>query len=181
MDQRTIFVEDLIARKNTLATLMAFHDWLEDNQNEKDGMEVVRLRYLRELIEESGNPWDLASSDYTLANWMRCPAGSIILSTPVTRDTLAITDRSHVGFKWFTWGTDSDDDSVIPREIMVYLKGWSMYLEALESFDYGSVRTDKSESRDPQKALAYACWDWGCDQVRDFFGVPKLLAEPATV
>lgn len=161
MDARKVFVEDLIARKDTVATAAIFRDWLLDRDEEE---RAERLRVI-------ANPkvWH-ASIGFELKAWMKVYA-SCIIGGKVTRDTLHITDRAPCCDGWFTWTSYliPVDRSEVPEDILKYLVGY-IRSEQAEGVAYHREIPDTVH----EGYLARACWDWGCDQIRITFGVAPL-------
>ncbi len=177
-DMRTRFVEDLLVRHDTYYTLAAFHDWLMDNiKPEEEEEENRRLDLLKELMHTADHWSCIEGSHWFLCSWREHFKGLILLST-TTRDNLKIMGREPMAESWFTWTRlgDPDDKSEIPEEIIRYLHGWIIGGENGELFaDPQYDKYEKHSDIDPIKDLSLACWSWGCDQLRHFFGVPKKI------
>lgn len=174
------FVEDLIERKETLTTMRIFHDWLEEFTDDDQSIELLNRMIshaeklaAKEIVKYSR--WDV--SVLPMCTWMNGCINIILASTHINRDNLEINNRTPLASYWYTWSRslgDSNDKSEIPYSIMQYLNGWNITKRPAGHY---ANSTDYSETRDPHKALAYACWDWGCDEVRNFFGVPRKMVK----
>ena len=168
------FVEDLLARHDTYGTLAIFHDWLIDNGKIEE--EDSRLDLLKGLIHLDDRWSSLEGSRWSLPSWQE-NFKELILFGSVTRNDLQIFGREPMdGQCWFTWTSmwDPEDRSEVPPDILQYLHGWiiggsstRLYADPPVGYDY--------HTQDPIKDLSLACWDWGCDQLRHLFGVPKKL------
>jgi hypothetical protein len=162
------FVESLLARKDTQATIAVFHDYLVENYPDQ----VDQINQLQTWLTMTHNRLEFPIEDW-LANHM----DAVVLGV-VDEDSLYIEDRlTYRGYWWsFTADDIEDDDSEVPLEVLQFLPNWR-----LETFyagdDSAQIRASSGTETSipsPQDALAHACWHWAVDRTKRFLLGEKL-------
>lgn len=173
----TPFVDDLLARRDTTATLAALHDYLLDHSPGA----AAQISLLRTLLEDGGR-WNVVT-DFTLEAWQTHHIPELIMGS-VTRDTLRITDRrSFNGECWFTWkepGYIPDDTSDIPLDVMKFLPGWIVekWTEDDSNDSHWAWAAAWAEVTNPNDALNLAAFDWAVSSLRQFFSLLPTETSP---